>query len=93
MLGEKIRILRESKGLLQREVAAQLSVDTAYISKMENNDKPVSRIHLKKLSTIFGIAEKELLPFWVAEKVKKAIKNENCGKEAIEMVLKELTNG
>ena len=42
MLGEKLKELRESKGLLQRQVAAELDVDTAYISKMENNDKPVS---------------------------------------------------
>lgn len=42
MLGEKLKELRESKGLLQRQVAAELKVDTAYISKMENNDKPVS---------------------------------------------------
>lgn len=93
MLGEKIRVLRESKGMLQRQIAAKLSVDTAYISKMENNDKPVSRIHLKKLSIIFGIAENELLPFWVAEKIKKAIKHEDCGRHAIEIVLKELNNG
>lgn len=45
MLGERLRLLRESKGLLQREVAAELAVDTAYISKMENNDKPVSLKH------------------------------------------------
>ena len=42
--------LRESKGLLQRQVAAELAVDTAYISKMENNDKPVSKSHLEALS-------------------------------------------
>ena len=42
MLGEKLKELRESKRLVQRQVAAELKVDTAYISKMENNDKPVS---------------------------------------------------
>lgn len=35
MLGEKLKELRESKGLLQRQVAAELDVDAAYISKME----------------------------------------------------------
>jgi transcriptional regulator with XRE-family HTH domain len=47
MLGEKLRELREAKGLVQRQVAADLEVDTAYISKMEHNEKPVSRNHLK----------------------------------------------
>ena len=34
MLGEKLKELRESKGLVQRQVAAALGVDTAYVSKM-----------------------------------------------------------
>jgi len=50
MLGEKLKELREAKGLMQRQVAAELEVDTAYISKMENNDKPVSLKHLKKMA-------------------------------------------
>ena len=60
MLGEKLKELRESKGLLQRQVAAELDVDTAYISKMENNDKPVSKEHLKKISTLLGVPENDL---------------------------------
>jgi HTH-type transcriptional regulator, competence development regulator len=50
MLGEKLKELREAKGLVQRQVAAELEVDTAYISKIESNEKPVSRTHLKKLA-------------------------------------------
>jgi len=38
MIGGKLKELRESKGLLQREVAAKLDVDTAYISKMESDE-------------------------------------------------------
>jgi transcriptional regulator with XRE-family HTH domain len=33
MLGEKLKELRESKGLLQRQVAAELDVDTATSAK------------------------------------------------------------
>jgi len=29
MLGEKLKEIRESKGLLQRQVAAELDIDTA----------------------------------------------------------------
>lgn len=93
MLGEKLKEIRESKGLLQRQVAAELDVDTAYISKMENNDKPVSKEHLKKISTLLGVPENDLLPLWVGEKVKRVIKNEKFGKQALEIVLKELSNG
>ena len=50
MFGEKLKELREAKGLVQRQVAAELEVDTAYVSKLENNEKPASRIYLKKTS-------------------------------------------
>ena len=70
MLGEKLKELREAKGLVQREIAAELGVDTAYVSKMESNEKPVSRIHLKKLAVMFGgITEEELLTLWLADKL------------------------
>ena len=90
MLGEKLKELREAKGLVQRQVAAELEVDTAYISKMENNDKPVSRIHLKKLALIYKIKEEQLLPYWIAEKILQVIKNEDFKNDALELVATEL---
>jgi transcriptional regulator with XRE-family HTH domain len=88
MLGEKIRLLRETQGLLQRQLAAELDVDTAYISKMESNEKPVSKNYLKKLSIVFGVSEKELLKLWLADKVINLLKDEmkNDSKEVLEIV-------
>jgi transcriptional regulator with XRE-family HTH domain len=83
MLGEKLRELREAKGLVQRQVAAELEVDTAYISKMESNEKPVSRQHLKKLSVLLGIAEDELLTLWLADKVYDVVKDEEVAIKAM----------
>lgn len=90
MLGEKLRALREAKGLVQRQVAAELEVDTAYISKMENNEKPVSRQHLKKLSILLGIAEEELQTLWLAEKLYELAKDEAVGLRAMEAAEEEL---
>ena len=36
MLGEKLKALREGKGLLLRHVAAELQIETAYIWNMEH---------------------------------------------------------
>jgi len=58
MLGERLKELREAKGFVQREVAALLEVDTAYVSKMEKNEKPFSRSRIKKLSKSFEQEEK-----------------------------------
>ncbi len=85
MLGEKLRELRETKGLVQRQVAAELDVDTAYISKMENNEKPVSRQHLKKLSALLGIDEEELLTLWLADKLYDVVKDEAVALKAMQI--------
>ena len=90
MLGEKLRELREAKGLVQRQVAAALEVDTAYISKMESNEKPVSRQHLKKLSVLLGIAEDELLTLWLADKVYDVVKDEAVALKAMHVAEEEV---
>ena len=90
MLGEKLKELREAKGLVQRQVAADLQVDTAYISKMEHNEKPVSRNHLKKLSKLYSVAENDLLPIWLADKVLQMVENEKFSVEALEMALNKV---
>lgn len=90
MLGKKLKELREAKGLVQRQIAAELEVDTAYISKIESNEKPVSRIHLKKLAQLFSIEEKELLTLWLAEKLYDLAKDESVGLKAMEVAEKEI---
>jgi transcriptional regulator with XRE-family HTH domain len=90
MLGEKLKELREAKGLVQRQVAAILEVDTAYISKMESNEKPVSRQYLKKLSETLGIGEEELLTLWLADKLYDVAKHETVGIKAMEVAHDEL---
>ena len=94
MLGQKLKELREAKGLVQRQVAAVLKVDTAYVSKIESNGKPVSRQHLKKLSNLLGISESELLTLWLADKLFDLAKEEEVGLNAIivaEEALKSIT--
>lgn len=90
MLGEKLKELREAKGLLQRQVAVELDVDTAYISKMENNDKPVSRNNLVKLARLFDIKEEQIFTIWLADKVYDILKDEEMGLKAIAIAEEEL---
>ncbi len=90
MLGEKLKELREAKGLVQRQVAAALEVDTAYISKIESNEKPVSRSHLKKLAAMLNFPEKKLLTLWLASKVYGIIKDEEVAINAMHVAEEEL---
>jgi transcriptional regulator with XRE-family HTH domain len=90
MLGERLKELREAKGFVQRQVAALLEVDTAYVSKMERNEKPVSRSHITKLSKLFEVEEKDLMPLWLADKVLQVVDDEQCAPDALTLALKEL---
>lgn len=90
MLGQKLRELREAKGLVQRQIAAELEVDTAYVSKIESNEKPVSRQHLKKLAVLLLVSEKELLTLWLADKVYDVLKDEEVAMQAMQVAEKQL---
>jgi transcriptional regulator with XRE-family HTH domain len=89
MLGVKLKELRELNGFVQRQIAALLEIDTAYVSKMESGDKQISRDHLKKLATIYKVPEKELITLWVADKIIKIIDKEKVGKDALQLVLND----
>ena len=88
-LGDKLRQLRDEKNLMQREVGAVIEVDGAFISKVENNEKPINRKHLTTLSKFFKMHEDELQTLWLAAKIRLIIKEEKLGKEAIQIVFKD----
>jgi transcriptional regulator with XRE-family HTH domain len=55
MLGQKLKELREEHQFVQRGVAAKLEVGTAYVSKMANGTKQVSRNWLPILAEMFDV--------------------------------------
>jgi len=93
MIGYKIRELREQNQMLLRQLAAQLEMDTAVLSKMERGDRLFRKEDIVVLAKIFHQAEEELLTLWLAEKVLKTIKNEDYKPQALKLVLNTLNNG
>ena len=59
---------------------------------MENGEKQLSRIHLKKLSVLYKTNEKELITLWMADKIIRLVDKEKIGKDAIVLALKEIEN-
>jgi len=90
-LGYRLRELRESKNLMQREVGAIIEVDGAFISKVEHNRKSINRNHLQKLSNFFNVDESDLQTLWLADKIRVIIKKEMYGMKAINIVYKDFT--
>jgi len=75
-LGEKIRALRESKGLLLRQVAAYLEIDTALISKIERGERRLTREQVIKLANYYKVTDEELLTLWLSDKVLDTINSD-----------------
>lgn len=88
--GERVRELREKKGLLLRQVAAALEVDTAFLSKMERNEKTAGKQHVSKLSVVLEANYDELLALWLSDKILEAVKNEPNAYPALKLAEKRL---
>lgn len=89
-LGAKLKELREQHGLLLRQVASAVDLGEAFISKIEHDEKPINKGHLQKFAQLYSVPQEELLPYWLAQKVRKTIQDEMFGKRALEIVLKDL---
>lgn len=89
--GEVIRQRREEKELLLRHVAAQLDIDTAMLSKVERGERNAKKEHVVELSKILDLDKKELLILWLTDRVYDIIKDEENSKEALNLVLNEIT--
>ena len=84
-IGQKIRQLREESGMKQRELAAKLDIGESFLSKVENDQKPLKREDLAKLSEFFNVKHSELETLWLGNKVYDLIKNENQGLDALKV--------
>lgn len=87
MIGTKIRELREQNNILLRQLAAQLDMDTAMLSKMERGDRFFKKEDIEALAKIFNQNSKELLTLWLADKVVKTIKDDEYKTEALELAI------
>ena len=77
LLGNKIKELREEHGVLQRQLAAWLEIDTPMFSKIERGDRYAKRVQVIQLAEYFKIDKNELLTLWLADKILDVVENEN----------------
>lgn len=92
LLGNKIKSLRDEQGILQRQVAAYLEIDTPMFSKIERGDRRAKRSQVPQLAEYFHVDEKELLILWLADRILDAIEGEKeLQFRAIEVAKHELT--
>ncbi len=93
LLGNKIKELRDEQGVLQRQLAAYLEIDTPMFSKIERGDRRAKRSQVILLAKYFRIDEKEMLTLWLVDKVLDALEGEEelC-LDALDTARSELTD-
>ena len=67
--GDMIRSLRQSKGLLLRELASQLEIDSAILSKIERGERKATKEQIEQLASFFNLPDQRLKILWLSEKV------------------------
>lgn len=75
LFGNKIKELRDEQGILQRQLAALLEIDTPMFSKIERGDRKAKREQVIKLAEYFHQDDKEMLTLWLADKFIDAVKD------------------
>lgn len=85
-LGKRIKELREEKELLQRQLAAELEIDTPMYSKIERGERRAKREQVLKLAELLKTNSDELLILWLAGQVYELVKDESVAKAAIKLV-------
>ncbi len=93
LFGNKIRELRDEQGLLQRQLAAALEIDTPMFSKSERGDRRAKREQVVKLAELLHQDENEMLKLWLADKVIDAVGTEHdhiLKRDAIEVAQKTI---
>jgi len=76
LFANKIKQLREERGLLQRQLAATLEIDTPMYSKIERGDRRAKREQVVIIPKLLQIDEKELLTLWLADQVAAVVAND-----------------
>ncbi|MCR2005194.1 helix-turn-helix domain-containing protein [Bacteroides acidifaciens] len=91
LFGNKIKELRDEQGLLQRQLAAALEIDTPMFSKIERGDRRAKREQVIKLAELLHQDENEMLTLWLADKVLDVVEGEEkLSNNAINIVQEQI---
>jgi len=85
-LGDIIRVEREKRGLLLRQVGAALEVDQALISKYERGERIPTKEQVSRLAKFYKRDENDLIAAWLADKILIELQHEKMALRAMKMV-------
>ena len=83
--GQYIKMLRVNKGLTLTQLAAQLDLDSANLSKIENGKRDFDQKRLSKLAEAFNLSNKEVEEEYVSDRLAKQIYEMDCSAELLKV--------
>lgn len=86
LFAEKIKQLREERQLPQRQLAAELQIDTATYCKIERGDRFPKREQVVMLAKLLEAESNALLSLWLADRIMKTIDGDELAREALMIV-------
>jgi transcriptional regulator with XRE-family HTH domain len=87
---KKIKKARKAQGLLQRQLAATLEIDTPLYSKIERGERRAKRSQIKKIAELLKINTEELTILWLADKVYEIVKDEEIATKVLKVAEREV---
>ena len=91
--GERIKQLRESSQLLQRQVAGKLDMDTPMLSKIERGERKAKKEQISRFAKIYKTNAEDLLTLWLADQVVEIVEGESMALKAIQVAEEEVKYG
>jgi predicted nucleotidyltransferase/DNA-binding XRE family transcriptional regulator len=88
--GAKIKELRLGKGLLQRQIAAKLDIDSPMLSKIERGERKAKEEQVILFSEILGVDKEELMSLWLADKVYELVGSKDNAMAAMKIAEEEI---
>ena len=89
-IGEIIRNRREEKGMLLRQLAAMVDVDTAILSKIERGERKARREQIHKIAKALGLDEENLLIEYLSENIAYEILEEKKAKDVLKVAERKI---
>lgn len=85
-----IRDLREKNGLLLRQVAAEIAIDQALLSKIERGERMPTKEQVLRLAKFYGANSDEFLVAFLSDKLVYELKDEDVALKAVQAAEKKI---
>lgn len=92
-IGIILRELREEKGLLLREVGAQLSLDPTILSKIEQDKRMPTKEQVKAISEFYKHQKNDIIIAWLSDKLYYEVEDEDLALQAMRVAEEKIKYG